>query len=323
MKIAHFSNEVLPVEYYGGVERVIVWLLEALQKMGHRNYLLAPQGTVCPYAEVIPVEKVRKIETASPALEGKIPGDADVLHYHYGYSYTDYKLPTLKTIHGYAWLDKPLDTHVNFLSNAHRDAYKRPDLPFVYNGLKPDEYRYSEKKEDFLLFLSRADWKVKGLAVAIEVAKKAGMKLIIAGNAHRKFVEGYAGFGYLKRHFNKDCLYVGEVGREIKAAYLAKARALIFPTRWREPFGLVAIEAMVSGTPVITTPNGAMPEIVADKKTGFICKNPDEMVEAVKRLGDIKPADCRRHVLEHFNYMRMAEDYVRLYHLICSDGCFI
>ena len=193
MKIAHFSNEVLPVSYYGGVERVVMWLLEGLQRLGHKNYLLAPRGTQCPYAEVFPVDKVRKIEVESPSLEGKIPVDTDVLHYHYGYSYLDYRLPTLKTIHGYAWLDKQLDGQFNFLSDAHRKAYKRPDLPFVHNGLKPEEYLFSETKEDFLLFLSRADWKVKGLPVAIEVARRAGMKLIIAGNAHRKFVEGYAG----------------------------------------------------------------------------------------------------------------------------------
>ena len=313
MKIAHFSNEVLPVKYYGGVERVIVWLLEALHMMGHKNILLAPKGTYSQYADVITVEKVKKIETESPFLDDKIPPDTDVLHYHYGYSYRDYKLPTLKTIHGYAWLDKQLDKTFNFLSDAHRKAYKRPDLPFVYNGLKPEEYLYSEHKEDFLLFLSRADWKVKGLPIAIEVAKRSGMKLIIAGNAHRKFVEGYIGLGYLKRHFNRNCLYVGEIGGEIKSAYLAKAKALIFPTKWAEPFGLVAIEAMVSGTPVITTYNGAMPELVLNKKTGFLCRDIDEMVNAVKNLKYIHPMDCRNHVLQNFHYMRMAEDYVKLY----------
>ncbi len=313
MKIAHFSNEVLPVSYYGGVERVVMWLLEALQKLGHTNYLLAPAGTSCPYADVIAIEKVKKIEAASPVLDGKIPPDTDVLHYHYGYSYRDYRLPTLKTIHGYAWLDKQLGSDFNFLSDAHRRAYKRPDLPFVHNGLKPEEYLFSETKEDFLLFLSRADWKVKGLPVAVEVARRSGMKLVIAGNAHKKFVEGYAGFGYLKRHFGKNCLYVGEVGGEIKAAYLAKAKALIFPTQWEEPFGLVAIEAMVSGTPVITTRHGAMPEIVVDKKTGFLCTTVDDMVAGVRRLRDISPHDCRSHVLERFHYLRMAEDYVDLY----------
>lgn len=313
MKIAHFSNEVLPVMYYGGVERIIVWLLEALQQLGHKNYLLAPKGTKNPYAEVIHVEKVKKIEIASPELDDKIPNDSDVLHYHYGYSYLDYKVPTLKTIHGYAWLDKTLDNNFNFLSDAHRRVYKRPDLPFVHNGIKPEEYFYSETKENFLLFLSRADWKVKGLPIAIEVAKRTGYKLIIAGNAHKKFVEGYAGLGYLKRHFNKNCLYVGEVGGEIKSAYLAKAKALIFPVQWQEPFGLVAIEAMISGTPVITTYNGAMPEIVVNKKTGFLCKDIDEMVDAIKNIDYIRPMDCRNHVFEHFHYMHMAEKYVKLY----------
>lgn len=313
MKIAHFSNEVLPVNYYGGVERVIVWLMEALHKMGHKNYLLAPEGTTSPFAQVINVKKVKKIEVESPVLDGKIPADAEILHYHYGYSYRDYELPVLKTIHGYAWLDKELDAHFNFLSDAHRKAYKRPDLPFVHNGLKPEEYMYGESKEDFLLFLSRADWKVKGLPIAVEVARRTGMKLVIAGNAHRKFVEGYAGFGYLKRHFNKNCLYVGEVAGEIKSAYLTKAKALIFPTQWEEPFGLVAIEAMVSGTPVIATHHGAMPEIVVDKKTGFLCDSAEDMVKAIHNIKDISPMDCRKHVLEHFTYERMAEDYIKLY----------
>jgi len=313
MNIAHFINAVLPIYYYGGMERVIIWLLEALSGMGHKNFLLAPPGTACPYAEVIPVDRVKRITEASPDLEGKIPSSAEILHYHDGYSYKDYGVPMLKTIHGYAWLNKELDRNFNFVSDAQRRVYKRPDLPFVLNGLNPQEYIFSEEKEEFFLFLSKVDWKVKGLHWAVKAAKRAGVKLIIAGNSHRKFVEGYFHLGYLKRHFNHNCLYIGEIGGMIKNSYLARAKALIFPTQWEDPCPVVTLEAMVSGTPVITTHRGAMPELVVDKKTGFLCDTVDEMVEAIRRVNDIDPHECRNHVLEHFTHERMAQEYVELY----------
>ena len=101
---------------------------------------------------------------------------------------------------------------------------------------------------------------------------------------------------------------------------LAKAKALIFPTQWCEAFGIVTIEAFASGTPVITTHNGAMPEIVEHGKSGFLCKDVDEMAEAIKKIGSINPLDCLKRIEERFNYRRMALEYEALYKDILM-GC--
>ena len=101
---------------------------------------------------------------------------------------------------------------------------------------------------------------------------------------------------------------------------LAKARALIFPTQWCEAFGIVTIEALTSGTPVITTHNGAMPEIIENGKHGFLCKDVDEMAEAVKKVDSIKPQDCLKRIDEKFNYKKMAEEYAKLYQSVLKSG---
>ncbi|MBI3397813.1 MAG: glycosyltransferase, partial [Deltaproteobacteria bacterium] len=124
----------------------------------------------------------------------------------------------------------------------------------------------------------------------------------------------------LKRRLSDQILYVGPVGGELKAMLLAKARALIFPTQWCEPFGIVTIEALASGTPVITTHNGAMPEIIENGRHGFLCESISEMIEAIKSVDKIRAADCLKRVEEKFHYRRMAEEYIKLYQSILKSG---
>lgn len=275
---------------------------------------IGPDGSNVPHAENVHVP-FTDVKAPRPAeLAGFLPKGADIIHFNGDSVFdSDYGLPSVVTLYGTMKDVRGLTGRYCFISDAQRRYWGYPQNPVVHIGLDRSEYIYSEDKDDYFLFLSRVDWEVKGVDRAIEAAEKAGVRLIIAGNVHRKrFVNSYWR-GFLKRRLSDRILYVGPVGGGLKAMLLAKARALIFPTLWCEAFGIVTIEALASGTPVITTHNGAMPEIVEHGKTGFLCKDTEEMVEAVKRAGEIRPRDCLSGIEERFNYRRMAGEYLRLY----------
>lgn len=320
MHIVHYYHKPLPVKEYGGVERVIVWLIKGLRELGHTVTLIGPSGSTLD-CNLIPFPHSVKVPSSSE-LKEYIPADADIIHFHNdGYMDMNLGIPVIKTMHGYGGKDNDTQRHLLdktycFLSDAHRTHWGLFQNPFVHIGLDPSEYRFRDQKDDFFLFLSRIDWDVKGLDWAIDVTKRAGVRLIIAGNFHRKtFVNSYWR-GPLKRHLGENCYYVGPVGGELKVTLLAGAKALIFPTQWPEPFGIVTIEALASGTPVITTRNGAIPEIVEHGRHGFLCETRDEMVDAVKNIDKIRSADCLKRVEEAFHYKKMTEEYLRLYHSI-------
>ena len=314
MHIVHYYHKPLPVNEYGGVERDITWLIKGLRELGHTVTLIGPKGSSL---ECNMVSFPGNSQVPAPGeLKDYIPKDADILHFHHdGFIDMPVDIPYVTSLYGYGNLKDSamLDSKYCFLSDAHRRHWNLPQHPFIHSGLDPMEYEFREKKGDYFLFLSRIDWKVKGLDWAIEASKRAGVKLMIAGNTHRKsFVNSYWR-GFLKKRLNDQCLYVGPVGGKLKAELLAGAKALIFPTLWPEPFGLVAIESLVSGTPLITTHNGAMPEIVENGKQGFLCSSIDEIVAAIKHAGDINPLDCAKRVDENFHYRRMAELYIDFY----------
>ena len=312
MKVAIYSPTKIPPDNYGGTERVIWWLIKGLHELGVEVYLMAPQGSYHPFAkEVIFTDPPEGDPSLTPVyLDHIIPADVHVLHIHH-LSILKYSIPVVKTFHG---IPKPcvrylVDEFTCFLSQSHRVVSGFPRNPFVYNGLDPSEFHFSKSKDNYLLFLSKLDRPEKGLGLAIEVAKKAGVKLVIAGNyTNENFYRDF-----LKPRLSKNITYVGPVKGEIKKELLSKARALIFPTLWPEPFGLVAIEAMVSGTPVVTTYMGAMPEVVVHGKTGFLCGSFEDMVNAIGMVDDIDPDVCRSWVLSRFTHRRMASGYFRIY----------
>lgn len=316
MHIVQYYGKPLPVKEYGGTERVIVWLIRGLKELGHTVTLIGPKGSTLDCNLVTFPESAAVPDPSK--LKKYIPVDADIIHFHNdGQMDMELDIPSIKTMHGYGGKDvfdksRPDKTYC-FVSDAHRRNYGLPQNPFVHNGADADDYSFQEEKDDYFLFLARVDWKVKGLAWAIEVAKRAGIRLIIAGNFHRKsFVNSYWRFP-LKKNLGKDCYYVGPVGGNLKATLLAGAKALIFPTRWPDPCPVTVLESLASGTPVITTHNGSMPELVEHGKSGFLCDTKDEMVEAVKGVSGIDPAECRKRVEEKFSYISMAGAYLKLY----------
>lgn len=321
MHIVHYYPKRLPVKEYGGIERVVVWLVKGLKELGHEVTLISQEGSAVPHCNNV-CGPFNGIDVPPPEiLKGLLPHNTDILHFHSDDKFDgNYGVPVVVTVYGCRDNMHGLGRNYCFISDAQRQYWGYPKNPFIHIGLDHADYIYREKKDDYLLFLSRVDWKVKGVDWAVKVAEKTGTRLIIAGNVHRRsFVSSYFR-GYLKKKLTDKITYVGPVGGELKAMLLAKARALIFPTQWCEPFGIVTIEALASGTPVITTYNGAMPEIVEHGKTGFLCKDINGMVDAVKNIDSIKPQDCLKRVEEKFHYKKMAEEYIKLYKSFLKGG---
>jgi len=177
-----------------------------------------------------------------------------------------------------------------------------------HNGVELDEFPFSRTPEDYFLFMG-AMGEHKNPQDAILAAKKIGAKLILAGGKNR---EPYYSEQIKPLIDGKQIIYAREVSGRQRIKLFQKAKGLLFPIVWPEPFGLVMIEAMACGTPVIAYPNGATREVVQQGKTGFIVKNIAEMAEAMKKINNISRTDCRKRVEKHFSDQKMVENYEKL-----------
>lgn len=311
---------------------MVAWLGKALARQGHEVILLAPPGSKAAFAaklvEVpLPPGNINLAPldlTAFLAEEDLFgPGRIDVLHIHCASPVT-YPLPVLKTVHGYpfhytgreSWAERSeFGPEYSFVSRAHATACGWPDGDFVHNGLDLEEYVYSENKDDYLLFLGRVDWNVKGLGFALRLAKESRLPLRIAGT----FLDPAHYENELKPEMDRinscggDVKYLGPVAGQEKAELISKARAFLHFALWPEPFGLTVIEALASGTPVLCTPHGAMPEIMQQGVTGFMGQSFGQTLEQLGRLKSINPKACRRRVEENFTATHMANNYLKLY----------
>ena len=279
MHVVVASHHRLPVEGYGGPQRVVVALVEGLAAHGHRVTVLAQPGTKLPAA-------ARVVEVPPRTLKNS------------GADFT----PFVQTLHGNWKPGTPLPPHTIFLSRDH--ARRHGSDAFVYNGLDPKEYIFRHRKEQWDLFLGKLH-SDRGYHWAIEAAKRTSRRLIVAGGWRPSFT------GVIK--------YVGEIGGKRKAALLARARCLWMPAQWDEPFGLPTIEALFSGTPVLGTKRGALPEILTPA-VGAVCATLDEMLAAAQTIGTRDPAACRAHAERWFTHLVMAAEYVRMYQALIANG---
>jgi glycosyltransferase involved in cell wall biosynthesis len=303
MHVVHVSRWHLPVEGYGGVPRFVSWLAKAQVEQGDRVTIIGPPGSSCPGVRCIPVEVPRGQSDYSGYIAPRLPPDTDIIHFHHHPS-TFPALPWLLTQQGNGRAPNHDDylPYMVFVSGDH--ARRHGGTRFVYNGIDPDEFIFREKKDDYFLFLSKVSLRKKGVDVAIRLAREMGFTLVVAGGT--RF--GLRKTGGLWNSLRGDVHFVGEVSGRRKAELIAGARALIFPIRWDEPFGIVVTEALVSGTPVISAPRGSLPEIVTPD-VGFLCETYEAFQDAIRRIGTIDPHACRRRVLEHFSNQQSAEKY--------------
>ena len=243
-------------------------------------------------------------------------GDEDIIH---SIRFTaaevpQTQLPWVRSIHS-DLLDQgfPRDrSRPNFIFVSETIARLHGSTRFVWNGIDPADFIYSETKNNYFLFVVAGDVRKarihKGLDIAFWIAKLTGIKLVVAGGTGDP--RDSAEFARLCEENDAD--FIGLIHEEFKAEMFTGARALLFPTQMNEAFGLPMAEALMSGTPVIASNNGAMSELL-DPLGGFVCADESDYLNAVSNLGKINSADCRRVALSRFHYLDMARNYVREY----------
>ncbi|MEO5970525.1 MAG: glycosyltransferase [Bdellovibrionia bacterium] len=329
MRILLFHPTLLPPRDYGGVERVLLWLAKGLVERGHSVFVAALRGSVlpdgCELVEVLEEKAYSAKEfnsskatrhELSASLNLKMPAGLDMIHFMAPVSpevWTQLQCPAILTVHGNAKPGEQYPKNSVFLSQDH--ARRHGAEMFIYNGIDPSEYKFSPgSKQDSYLFLSKTNWRVKNLSGAIRYCAKACANLKIAGGNRP----------YLKRlscNFRPNLKWIGPVNGDYKAKLLAEAKALIFPVAWPEPFGLVVAEAFISGTPVLASRKGSLPELVPPD-VGALFDTEKEWIEFLRKVkGKLlpwEPERCREWALSQFHYAKMAEAYEQAYKLVIA-----
>jgi len=233
--------------------------------------------------------------------------------------YAGLGLPTVVTVHGPVDGDlfryyRELGPDVSLVAISHRQRVLAAELNWVgtvHNALRLDTWPYRDEKEDFALFLGRFH-PDKAPHLALEAAHAAGLPLVLAGKCAEPLEKQYFEREVKPRLTASDQVF-GVADATAKRDLLVRARCLLFPVQWEEPFGMVMIEAMACGTPVVALRCGAVPEVVQHGVTGLICDSPDELPTALAEVTRIDPAACRKHVAEEFSALEMARGYERAY----------
>jgi hypothetical protein len=300
--IALYYPAVLPVREYGGTERVVVWLARGLAELGCNVSLLSLPGSRVPEAQCIPVDPKEAFREGGARLERLLPSGAELLHAHVPLSHPPASLPFVWTFHGTGRPGRafPGSTIALSADHAHRHGIAR----WVHNGLDPAEYRFASTKGSSDLFLGRLHT-VKGWQWAVQGAQRARRPIIVAGGWRPSLRSGVR--------------FIGKVAGERKVTLLAESQCLWVPAQWDEPFGLTTIEAMVSGTPVLGTRRGALPEVITPE-SGAMGDSLEELIEARPGLDRLDPAQVRNNVLTRFTHRLMAERYLELYRAEIGAG---
>lgn len=254
--------------------------------------------------------------------------DFDIIHSHFTLLSSFYsnlvQTPTVSSIHSPITEDlKPLlsqfknNRYISFSLSQRKQFPELNWIANIYHGIDTSLFTYNENPEDYFLYIGRIT-EEKGIHYAIEAAKAAGVKLLIAGRS-------YATEGYWHKHLEPhidgvNVRYVGEANLERKIELYRNAKGLLFPTQYDEVFGLVMIEAMSCGTPVIGWNKGSVPEVVQDGETGFVVSSVEEMTAAIKKIDKIDRKACRTRVEKLFSIEKMVQGYLKVYDRIVKEN---
>jgi len=344
MKIAQVAPlfERIPPKLYGGTERIVSYLTEELVRQGHEVTLFASGDSVTDGELVKCTARALRLD---PDVKDPVPyhiimleqlreraAEFDILHFHIDlihFPLVRSKLaPSITTLHGR--LDMPdlqpfyaafPDIPLISISHHQRLPMPRPVnwAGNIYHGLPRGLLPFRAKPSDYLAFVGRISPE-KRPDRAIEIAARAGVPLKIAAKVDKVDQDYWDEMiaPLVDKHDNVE--YIGEIDERQKADFLGNARALLFPIDWPEPFGLVMIEAMACGTPVIAFNSGSVPEVIDEGKTGFIVRTVDEAVEAVSRIPSLDRARVRATFEHRFSVERMAEQYLEVYRRLAGFG---
>jgi glycosyltransferase involved in cell wall biosynthesis len=342
MRIAQVAPliESVPPKHYGGTERIVSYLTEELVRLGHEVTLFGSGDSVTRARLIATTRRsLRKNERCKDPIARELilidhvvehASEFDVIHFHTGYLHFPIcrylSVPHVTTLHGRLDIPDFVAVHERFrevplvsISNAQRAPIISANWQAtIYHGLPEDLFRFYPDRGDYLAFLGRISPE-KGADQAIEIAKRVGMPLKIAAKVDR------VDRRYFKRVVepllnDSGVEWIGEITDQQKNEFLGKAYALLFPIDWPEPFGLVMIEAMACGTPVIAYDRGSVPEVMENGVTGFVVRELDQAVEATRRVRDVSRASCREVFERRFTAGRMANDYVNAYERMVRAG---
>jgi glycosyltransferase involved in cell wall biosynthesis len=343
MRIAQVAPlyERVPPQLYGGTERVVSYLTEELVRLGHEVTLFASGDSetsarlvaACPRAlwrdldvrETLP-HHVRLMELAFEDV-----GRFDLIHFHTDYLHFPlvrrHRCPSLTTLHGMvhphdvrALFEEYRDVPLVSISNEQRRPL--PDANWagtVYHGLPRESFTFRGEPGRYLVYLGRMSPE-KRVDRAIEIARRAGAQLKIAAKIYPEERDYFDHtLAPLIRAAKPLVEFVGEIGQRERDELLGNATAFLFPIEWPEPFGLVMIEALACGTPVIAWRRGSVPEVLEEGVTGRIVESIEEGVRAVESIAGLSRAACRRAFEQRFDARRMALDYVDLYQRVAAS----
>jgi glycosyltransferase involved in cell wall biosynthesis len=325
----------VPPQGYGGVENVCADLVAGLMARGHRVTLIGAGagGTAADTYEATypvppsarlgePLPEVLHTARVAEILDGLEGLDVDLVHDHTlaGPLLARGRLiPTVVTTHGPV-TDEPgeyyraLGDTIGLAAISHAQRSSAPALPWlgtVHNALDVSTFPFREDKADELVFLGRLH-PDKGVHLAIDAARSVGLPIVVAGKCTEPIELAYFD-AEIRPRLGSDVTFVGNADAAQKRELLARAAALVFPILWDEPFGMVMIEAMACGTPVVAFDRGAVPEVVVDGVTGVVCDRPDQLADAIRASRLISAAACRDHVATRFDVATMAAGYEAVY----------
>lgn len=333
----------IPPKKYGGIERIISYLTEGLIERGHEVWLFA-SGDSKTKAKLISVTKKGLIEQGIPwhdwwwnnfnysfAFEIIKKEKFDIVHSHWNILGANFqrfvKTPVLHTLHNipskndhrwkiFNYYKK--DLNVVFISKSEKRncPIKFKNSWIIYNGINLSDFNFNPKPKDHFIWIARVS-PAKGIENAISVAEKLKLKLLLAGQLQPMMKDYFE--QKIKPRLTNKIRYIGEISQERLSDFYGKARACLYPIEWEEPFGLIMAESQACGTPVIAFDRGSASEVIKNGKTGFVVKNINEMVQAVKKINQIKREDCRKWIEENFTVEKMVSNYEKLYYQILSQ----
>jgi glycosyltransferase involved in cell wall biosynthesis len=332
MRIALIAPPWTPVPptLYGGTELVVDHLATGFQAAGHEVLLFTTGDSTCavPRLHVLAEAQGHRIGNSVPELiHVNAAYDAvhgfDIVHDHtiLGPFLAEHRhdLKVVTTCHGplegeLGSVYERIAHRVPVVAISHAQRKPVPHIPIarvIHHGIDAADFPFGKGDGGYFVFLGRMS-PDKGAHRAMEAAYKAGVKLVMAAKMREPAEFEYFEH-FVQPYLNDDLVYLGEIPHEEKLALLAGAEGLLFPIRWNEPFGMVMIEALACGTPVLAFPEGAAPEVIEDGRTGFLCHDELDMAEAIGRIHTIDRATCRAAVEGYFSTERMVAEHLALF----------
>lgn len=344
MRIAQIAPlwECVPPKAYGGTELIVYILCEEYVKKGFDVTLFAT-GDSRTSAKLEPIIKTSmreqglkfpicyELQSISTVLEKS--EEFDIIHNHVGYQFLPFAglldVPMVTTLHGALRDKEEIEFYKSCKNNylvsiSDSQRVEESGLNYVstvYNGIQVERYPFENlhnTERPYLTFLGRFS-EEKGPDLAIKLAKETGWTLIMAGKIDKADREHYE--TKVKPYIdNKQIIYLGELGYNAKCQLLKGAYATVHPVTWPEPFGLVMVESMACGTPVLALNDGSIPEVIWDGKTGYIEDNIGDLIMRVKDIEKIERKTCRTHVEKNFSAQKMAEGYLSVYRKVIGQN---